>query len=47
MHRLFPSRARDSDFANFSQLFDVTNYDEEGISYRLPTHVYAEESKRW
>ena len=47
MRRLFPNRARDSDFANFSALFDVSNYDEEGISYRLPTHVYAEESKRW
>ena len=47
MRKLFPSRARTSDFANFSALFDVTNYDEEGISYRLPTHVYAEESKHW
>ena len=47
MRRLFPNRARNSDFANFTQLFDVTNYDEEGISYRLPTHVYAEESSRW
>ena len=47
MRKLFPSRARNSDFANFTQLFDVTNYDEEGISYRLPTHVYAEESSHW
>ncbi len=47
MRRLFPNRARDSDFANFTALFDVSNYDEEGISYRLPTHVYSEESKRW
>ncbi len=47
MRRLFPNRARNSDFANFTQLFDVTNYDEEGIGYRLPTHVYAEESSRW
>lgn len=47
MHKLFPSRARESDFAKFTTLFDVSTYDEEGISYRLPTHVYAEESKRW
>ncbi len=47
MRRLFPKRARNSDFANFTQLFEVTNYDEEGISYRLPDHVYAEESSRW
>ncbi len=47
MRRLFPNRARNSDFANFTQLFEVTNYDEEGISYRLPTHVYAEQSSRW
>ena len=47
LHRLFPNRARESDFAKFTTLFDVSNYDEEGISYRLPTHVYAEESKRW
>ena len=47
MRRLFPNRARDSDFANFTALFDVSNYDEEGISYRLPTHVYSEESRRW
>ena len=47
LHRLFPNRARESDFAKFTTLFDVSNYDEEGISYRLPTHVYAEESRRW
>ena len=47
MRRLRPQRARNSDFANFTQLFDVTNYDEEGINYRLPTHVYAEESSHW
>ena len=47
MHRLFPNRARNSDFAKFSQIFDVTNYDEEGITYRLPTHVYAERSEWW
>lgn len=47
MRKCFPNRTRESDFANFSALFDVSNYDEEGITYRLPTHVYAEESKRW
>ncbi len=47
MTALFPNRAHESDFANFTALFDISNYDEEGISYRLPTHVYAEESDRW
>ena len=47
MHRLFPNRARTGDFAKFNQLFDVTNYDDEGITYRLPTHVYAERSEWW
>ena len=47
MTALFPNRAQESDFANFTALFDISNYDEEGISYRLPTHVYAERSDRW
>jgi hypothetical protein len=47
MRKVFPNRARDSDYAKFTSLFDVSNYDEEGISYRLPTHVYAERSRWW
>ena len=31
----------------FTTLFDISNYDEEGIGYRLPTHVYSERSEQW
>ena len=42
--RLLPRRRRGDALAT---LFDISNYDEGGILYRLPTHVYAERSDRW
>ncbi|MYH41957.1 MAG: DUF2236 domain-containing protein [Chloroflexi bacterium] len=44
VQRLFPGHSRGD---AFTTLFDISNYDEEGIGYRLPTHVYAERSERW
>ena len=41
-NRLNPSRA-----AATSNILDASMYDKEGISYRLPDHVYAEQSKEW
>ncbi|MYH40932.1 MAG: DUF2236 domain-containing protein [Chloroflexi bacterium] len=42
--RLLPGRRRGDALAT---LFDISNYDEGGILYRLPTHVHAERSDRW
>ena len=44
VQRLFPGHSRAD---AFSTLFDISNYDDEGIGYRLPTHVYAERSEQW
>ncbi len=44
LQKLFP---RHGGAAGFTTLFDISNYDEEGIAYRLPTHVYAERSDQW
>ncbi len=32
---------------NFSQMLQISVYDEAGLSYRLPDHVYAERSSDW
>ena len=46
--RYLKSRAeQDSNFTAFTSLLQVSVFDEAGISYRLPDHVYAEESSRW
>ena len=45
--RLFPTRSQNSNFARFTGLLEASAFDEAGISYRLPDHVYAEESTRW
>ena len=45
MNRLFKSRARKNN--KLSAMLDVAMVDEAGINYRLPDHVYAEESSRW
>ena len=47
MTRLFPGRVRDSNFNKFTQLLEISTFDEAGISYRLPDSVYAEESNQW
>ena len=41
---LLLNRASSANFKNFTSLLQAATYDEAGISYRLPDHVYAEES---
>ena len=43
--RLMPGRSGAE--ATLNTLFDVSHFDELGISYRLPDHVHAERSSRW
>ena len=45
--KLLPARRQDSDYSKFTSLLQVSTYDKEGISYRLPDHIYAEESSKW
>ncbi len=44
---VLPGRAQRIRFHNFGYLMSASAYDPEGISYRLPDHVYAERSSRW
>ena len=45
MSRIFKDRARRNN--KLTGLFDVSVFDEEGITYNMPDHVYAEESSRY
>ena len=45
--KLSPGRRQDSNFARFTGLLSTSLFDEEGIRYTLPDHVYAEESRQW
>ena len=47
MEKRFPRRVRGSNFTTFTSRIDVSVFDEAGITYALPDHVYAEESTRW
>ena len=47
LSKLSPGRRQDSNFARFTSLLDTSLFDEEGIRYTLPDHVYAEESTKW
>ncbi len=47
MMKMFPKRIQNSNFANFTSMLDASMFDDEGITYRMPDHVYAEESSRW
>ena len=44
---LKPLAKQNNNFTVFTSLLQVSVFDEAGISYRLPDHVYAEESSRW
>ncbi|MCY4003831.1 MAG: oxygenase MpaB family protein [Rhodospirillales bacterium] len=44
-NRLNPSRAAAT--SNMMTILEASMYDKEGISYKLPDHVYAEQSKGW
>ncbi len=45
MSRLFKSRVRNNN--KLTALFDVSIFDEEGITYEMPDHPHAEESSKW
>ncbi len=47
MRRRFPRLTRESNFTAFNTLLEVSSLEELGIDYRLPDHVYAEESRWW
>ena len=47
LSKLSPGRRQDSNFARFTGLLDTSLFDEDGIRYALPDHVYAEESTKW
>ena len=47
LSRLLPGRRQDSNYTRFTGLLDTSLFDEEGIRYTLPDHVYAEESTSW
>ena len=45
--KLFPAWFKTNDFARFTSLLEASTYDEEGICYELPSHIYSEESSQW
>ncbi len=45
--RFFPKMARKSNVSNFTTLLSGSWFHDEGITYHLPDHVYAEESSEW
>ena len=44
LNKLLPGRREESNFSKFTSLLSTSLFDEEGIRYTLPDHVYAEES---
>ena len=47
MRKLFPGHARHNNYTNFTGLMDVSEFDEQGISYRLPDDIHSERSSEW
>ena len=45
--KVLPGRREDSSFTQFTSLLETSLFDEYGIRYSLPDHVYAEESRKW
>ncbi len=45
--RLLPGRGQDNNHARFTGLLETSLFDEEGLRYTLPDHIYAEESTNW
>ena len=41
------NRRRAREDTNISAILDVSAFDQDGISYRLPDHVYSEQSSKW
>ena len=44
---VLPRFARHNNYTNFTGLMEVSAFDEDGISYRMPDHVHDEESSKW
>ena len=42
-----PNHMQDENFKHFTTLLEASAFDDAGITYRLPDHIYSERSKRW
>ncbi len=47
MSRVFPIYAGKSNFNNFTTLLSGSRFDDKGLTFQMPDHVYAEESSPW
>ena len=47
LNRMIPGHAQSSNFSRFTSLLEASMFEEADISYRMPDHVHAEESRRW
>ena len=47
LKRCLPKYQRRNNFTSFTTLLSGSRYDDEGITYRMPDHVYAERSNNW
>ena len=47
LNRVLPNHMQDENFKHFTTLLEASLFDEAGIIYRLPDHIYAERSSRW
>ena len=47
LRNLLRRRRENTNFARFTTLLETSLFDEEGVRYTLPDHVYAEESTSW
>ena len=45
--KLGRKRVENSNFIRFTSLLEASVLEEAGISYRLPDHIYSEESTQW
>ena len=45
--KLLRGRSENSSFTRFTSLLETSVFDEEGIRYTMPDHVYAEKSTSW
>ena len=45
--KLLPGRRQDNNYTRFTGLLEAALFDEEGIRYTLPDHIYGEESIKW
>lgn len=47
MRRFRPGSSQSYRLKNFSHIIAASAYDEEGITYAMPDHAYAERSQTW